>query len=62
MTETIKNKKMGRPTNAFKGTQLAVRFDAQTLEILDKFCIQENVSRAEGLRRAARNLFVHNFK
>ena len=49
-------KKMGRPTNSPKQIQIAVRFDDETLQILDNFCEQEKISRAEGTRRAIRRL------
>lgn len=49
-------KKMGRPTNSPKPIQIAVRFDDETLQILDNFCEQEKISRAEGTRRAIRRL------
>lgn len=47
---------MGRPTDNPKPTQIAIRFDNDTLEILDKFCDKEKISRAEGVRRAVRKL------
>ena len=50
------NKKMGRPTNCPKSVQIAVRFDKDTLDILDKYCERENLSRAEGTRQAVRKL------
>lgn len=49
-------KKMGRPTDSPKTTQFSVRFDEETIEILDEYCNQENVSRPEGVRRAVRKL------
>jgi len=49
-------KKMGRPTDNPKPTQIAVRFDNDTLAILDRFCNAEKVSRAEGIRKAVRRL------
>lgn len=49
-------KKIGRPTDNPKQVQIAVRFDEQTLQILDDFCEQERISRAEGTRRAVRKL------
>lgn len=49
-------KKMGRPTDNPKPTQLAVRFDCETLQILDNYCQKERVSRAEGVRQAVRKL------
>ncbi len=50
------NKKMGRPTDWPKSVQIAVRFDKNTLDILDEYCEKENLSRAEGTRQAVRKL------
>ncbi|WP_191231051.1 hypothetical protein [Hydrogeniiclostridium mannosilyticum] len=52
----MQEKKMGRPTDNPKPVQLAIRFDQQTLSILDRFCEKEKVSRAEGVRKAVRRL------
>lgn len=49
-------KKMGRPTDNPKHTQFSVRFDEETLNILDEYCEEEKVSRPEGVRRAVRKL------
>lgn len=49
-------KKMGRPTDNPKQTQFSVRFDEETLSILDRYCDEEKVSRPEGVRRAVRKL------
>lgn len=49
-------KKMGRPTDAPKLKQLGIRFDDETLGILDRFCEDQNVNRAEGVRRAVQRL------
>lgn len=51
-----KDKKMGRPTDSPKITQFSVRFDNETIKILDEYCNQENISRPEGVRRAVRKL------
>lgn len=48
--------KMGRPTNSPKTVQLGIRFDSETLKILDNYCQKENISRAEGVRKAVRLL------
>lgn len=50
------NKKTGRPTDSPKDVQIAVRFDKETLQILDDFCEKEKISRAEGTRKAVRKL------
>lgn len=47
---------MGRPTDNPKAVQIAVRFDKETLSILDDYCKERNISRAEGTRRAVRKL------
>lgn len=52
----VTDKKMGRPTENPKVVQIAVRFDKETLKILDDYCNKENVGRAEGTRRAVRKL------
>lgn len=52
----LEHKKMGRPTDNPKGTQIAVRLDNQTLKILDTYCEREKVTRAEGVRVAIRKL------
>lgn len=49
-------KKMGRPTDNPKTTQFSVRFDNETLEILDKYCEKNSITRPEGVRKAVRNL------
>lgn len=50
------DKKMGRPTDNPKQTQFSIRFDEQTLNILDEYCKKEDISRPEGVRRAVRKL------
>ena len=44
-------KKMGRPTDNPKDTSIHVRLDAECVETLKQYCIQENVGRAEAVRR-----------
>lgn len=48
--------KIGRPTDNPKTTQFSVRFDCETLEILDDYCKKNGISRPEGVRKAVRNL------
>jgi metal-responsive CopG/Arc/MetJ family transcriptional regulator len=48
--------KIGRPTDKPKTTQLAIRFDKETLQILDEYCSLKKISRAEGVRKAVRTL------
>lgn len=50
------HKKLGRPTTSPKTVQIAVRFDPVTLSILDKYCVQRKVSRAEAVRVAVSRL------
>lgn len=49
-------KKMGRPTDRLKSTQFAIRFDDDTLRILDDYCMRMDKSRTEAVRIAERNL------
>ena len=49
-------KKMGRPTLSPKNTQFSVRFDKETLDILDRYCEKENLWRPGGIRNAVRKL------
>lgn len=49
-------KKMGRPTANPKNTQFSVRFDDETLNILDEYCEKEKISRPQGVRVAVRKL------
>jgi len=49
-------KKLGRPTENPKNTKLTVRVDDETLDILEKYCKKENVSKMEGIRRGIRKL------
>ncbi len=49
-------KKKGRPTDNPKTTQFSVRFDDDTLSILDKYCKSNNITRPQGVRIAVRKL------
>lgn len=40
----------GRPTDNPKGKSLHVRLDCESEEILEKYCKQEDITRAEGIR------------
>ena len=44
-------KKMGRPTDNPKGTSIHVRLDEECVRILDAYCLQEKVGKAEATRR-----------
>ena len=46
----------GRPTNNPKSNPIHVRLDQESLEILDKYCKQEDVNRAEGIRQGIKLL------
>lgn len=47
---------MGRPTDSLKSKQFSVRFDEETLGILDYYCKENSVSRPDGIRKAVRKL------
>lgn len=46
----------GRPTDNPKSKPIHVRLDDETLEILEKYCNQENITKAEGIRQGIRLL------
>lgn len=46
----------GRPTDNPKGERITVRLDKESQEVLDAYCQQENVERAEGVRRGIKKL------
>ena len=48
--------KIGRPTDNPKTVQFSVRFDKETLDILDIFCTENNLTRPEGIRIAVKML------
>lgn len=50
------DKKMGRPTDNPKSKPIHVRLDAHSERILDAYCQQENIARAEGIRRGIKKL------
>lgn len=49
-------KKMGRPTDNPKNAQFSVRFDEETLKVLDEFCKVNSMTRPQGVREAVRKL------
>ena len=49
-------KKMGRPTDNPKTTQFSIRFDEETLQILDEYCKKEKLSRPQAVRIAVKKL------
>lgn len=50
------DKKIGRPTNNPKSKPRQVRLDEECNQILDKYCEQENIPQAEGIRRGIKKL------
>ncbi|MCM1218811.1 MAG: hypothetical protein NC548_30370 [Lachnospiraceae bacterium] len=48
--------KMGRPTDNPKSAPIHVRLDAECEEILTKYCNDNSISRAEGVRHGIRLL------
>lgn len=49
-------KKLGRPTSNPKSNPRQVRLDAECKEILNKYCAQESITEAEGIRRGIKKL------
>lgn len=43
--------RIGRPTDNPKIEKVTVRLDAESLQILEKYCKQESIGKAEALRR-----------
>lgn len=50
------NKKIGRPTDNPKTIQFSIRFDEETLSILDNYCQTKKLTRPQGVREAVRKL------
>ncbi len=50
------NKKIGRPTNNPKSESIHIRLDNESVEILDKYSKQENITKTEGIRRGIQKL------
>lgn len=48
--------KMGRPTDNPKKDRLTVRLDEESADILTTYCDQEDIDRAEGVRRGIKKL------
>lgn len=48
--------KRGRPTDNPKSQPIHIRMDAECAEILARYCRQENISRAEAIRRGIKRL------
>lgn len=49
-------KKMGRPTDNPKFSPIHVRLDSECVEILEKYCNQEDVKRTEAIRIGIKKL------
>lgn len=45
-------KKMGRPTDNPKNVRITVRLDEECSQILNNYCGQEKVEKAEAIRRS----------
>jgi len=43
-------KKLGRPTDSPKRHEIKVRLDDATLDTLDKYCRQKDITRVQGIR------------
>ena len=48
--------KLGRPTNNPKNAPVHVRLDNKCTTILEQYCRQENISRAEAIRQGIMKL------
>ena len=49
-------KKMGRPTDNPKSKPIHIRLDSECENILERYCEQKSVSRAEAVRRGIKTL------
>lgn len=54
--EGLAEKKLGRPTDNPKSKPIHVRLDADCDNILERYCKQENIPKAEGIRRGIKKL------
>lgn len=54
-------KRVGRPTDNPKGSPIHVRLDAESEDILNRYCEQEKVSKMEAARRGIKKL-KHDLK
>ncbi len=46
----------GRPTDNPKNERVTVRLDQESANVLEKYCAQEKVERAEAIRRGIKKL------
>lgn len=49
-------RKAGRPTDSPKAKPRQVRLDEESSMILERYCLQENISHSEGIRRGIKKL------
>lgn len=49
-------KKLGRPTDNPKPYKITVRIDEESKKILNEYCLKENVSQMEAVRRGIKKL------
>lgn len=54
--EKMKNRNVGRPTDNPKFQSIHVRLDEECKEILENFCTQKKIPRAEAIRRGIKKL------
>jgi hypothetical protein len=52
----VADRKAGRPTDNPKSKPRQVRLDTESNEILEKYCAQEGITHAEGIRRGIKKL------
>lgn len=52
----IMSPRTGRPTDNPKGERITVRLDEQSASIMKEYCEQENVDKAEAVRRGLKKL------
>ena len=48
--------KMGRPTDNPQNTKITVRLDKESADIMSAYCKQENIEKAEAVRRGLKKL------
>lgn len=46
----------GRPTDNPKNSKITVRLDAESVAIMEQYCKQESIERAEAVRRGIKKL------
>lgn len=54
--ESKMSPRTGRPTDNPKKERITVRLDEESSKILDKYCKQEIIERAEAIRRGVKKL------